>query len=382
MDIRITDLLDEYMYDDIPLDQMVTEVRGEPIFDQRKRPTARKRIGQIAAAILIVVSLSAAGMLYFGGGAGEAGGSLTSVEETPGTEPVEEMTPADNWTSEDQGYTLTMESLGISDHRLDFHVSVAPQDNMEYFSPVISTCRIETVDGETFDFSEVTSSDGIVGENMSLVYYTCWFVEMLVPDEIYKATIEFDGLQINGEEPIEGHWSFNITFRDQEPEPQPSEMEEAAVVTETPNVTYEIVVEEMPQELQTQVESHISMDGVSDLFSGTIHLVPGVGGGLDDDFFVSEIEVDEEYVTCRLECYSGRDIGVVVSEEQMLLGQAAEPELQFFVLEARTYDGTTVNVISTDVTSTDEAGVFQVLGKWAEPVDPENIAEIVLKAGK
>lgn len=87
MKIRITDLLDEYLDDDLPLDAMPDILPGDrPEAKSSRaahRSSHRKRAGQIVAAVLIVASISVAGGLKLWGG--EAGKSLsdTAAEASP-----------------------------------------------------------------------------------------------------------------------------------------------------------------------------------------------------------------------------------------------------------------------------------------------------------
>ena len=87
MKIRITDLLDEYLDDDLPLDAMPDILPGDRPEAKSSRAahrlSHRKRAGQIVAAVLIVASISVAGGLKLWGG--EAGKSLsdTAAEASP-----------------------------------------------------------------------------------------------------------------------------------------------------------------------------------------------------------------------------------------------------------------------------------------------------------
>lgn len=87
MKIRITDLLDEYLDDDLPLDAMPDILPGDRSEAKSSRAahrsSHRKRAGQIVAAVLIVASISVAGGLKLWGG--EAGKSLsdTAAEASP-----------------------------------------------------------------------------------------------------------------------------------------------------------------------------------------------------------------------------------------------------------------------------------------------------------
>ena len=82
MKIRITDLLDEYLDDDLPLDAMPDILPGDRPKQKPNRAvhclSNRKRAGQIVAAVLIVVSISVAGGLKLWGG-GSAGKSLAAM---------------------------------------------------------------------------------------------------------------------------------------------------------------------------------------------------------------------------------------------------------------------------------------------------------------
>ena len=81
MKIRITDLLDKYLDDDLPLDAMPDILPGDrpeaKSSQAAHRLSHRKRAGQIVAAVLIVASISVAGGLKLWGG--EAGKSLSDT---------------------------------------------------------------------------------------------------------------------------------------------------------------------------------------------------------------------------------------------------------------------------------------------------------------
>lgn len=130
MKIRITDLLDEYLDDDLPLDAMPDILPGDrpeaKSSQAAHRLSHRKRAGQIVAAVLIVASISVAGGLKLWGG-GSAGKSLaampaemdSAVSYTP--EPTAAVTPApestDDAVLEDGGYfdsTITVDGEDVN----------------------------------------------------------------------------------------------------------------------------------------------------------------------------------------------------------------------------------------------------------------------------
>ena len=130
MKIRMTDLLDEYLDDDLPLDAMPDILPGDRPEAKSSRAahrlSHRKRAGQIVAAVLIVASISVAGGLKLWGG-GSAGKSLaakpaemdSAVSYTP--EPTAAVTPApestDDAVLEDGGYfdsTITVDGEDVN----------------------------------------------------------------------------------------------------------------------------------------------------------------------------------------------------------------------------------------------------------------------------
>ncbi len=93
MKIRITDLLDEYLDDDLPLDAMPEILHGES--RKPRHPSRKKRWAQVVAAVLIVGSVSVAGGVRMWCGSG-IGNSL-SVQAVPTEQNVQtaERAPAD-----------------------------------------------------------------------------------------------------------------------------------------------------------------------------------------------------------------------------------------------------------------------------------------------
>ena len=74
MKVRITDLLDDYLDQDLPLDpipEILPKQSGKPL-KKLRRSGRRKRWAQIVAAVLIVVSVTTVGgfKLFCGGSTG------------------------------------------------------------------------------------------------------------------------------------------------------------------------------------------------------------------------------------------------------------------------------------------------------------------------
>lgn len=263
MELRITDLLDEYMYDDIPLDEMPAEDHGVPSGHKSAVKGKYHRLwGQIAAAILIVISVVAAGTFYFGGDTGQTGDSLA-----PGVEEASD---------------------------------------------------IETEGERT---SEKT--------------------------EFEEAAIETD-----------------VTYE----------------VVETPEEAMaETAVEDPVKVFVEPIEPIYEWESTDKLYSLMVSVAPESDAEVPGEFSLENIRITEETLTFTLHSHDAEEISVVGSKEQMLLGAEAEPEIQFYVVEAITYSGETVTVRNPRNTGTDENGGFIFTGVWMEPVEPEEIAEIVLK---
>lgn len=259
MELRITDLLDEYMYDDIPLDEMPAEDHGAPAGHKSAvKGKDHRRWGQIAAAIVIVISVAAAGTFYFGGDTGQTGDSLG-----PGVEEASDLETESERTSE----------------------------NTEFEESAIET-------DVTYEIVET-------------------------PEEAMDETAVEDPVMVF-EEPIEPIYEWEVTEK---------------------------------------------------IYSLMVSVAPGYDAEVPGEFSLENIQITEESLTFTLHSYDAEEISVVGSKEQMLLGAAAEPEIQFYVVEAVNSSGETVTVMNPR--NTDGGYIFTAA--WTEKVDPDEIKAIVLK---
>lgn len=175
MKIRITDLLDDYLDDDLPLDAMPEILPGDCPKPRaaRKRHAPKKRLGQIVAAVLIVASISAAGGIKLWGG-GSAGKCLAAqptgeaanpeiAAASPTAEPLPEPTAqmraaeapasAEETAIEDGGYVTT--TISVVDSGLNISAGDLKRSGSDFQVNVSLEANLENVTGFLLDDADV-----------------------------------------------------------------------------------------------------------------------------------------------------------------------------------------------------------------------------------
>ena len=216
MKIRITDLLDDYLDNDLPLDTMPDILPGDRRKPQKstRHSAHRKRGAQIVAAVLIVVSISVAGGLKLWCG-GTAGKSLSSqdpktqnletaaaAEQTPTPEPEETQVTVADTPLVDGGYFST--TISSDGDVLNVSVGDVTRAGSTYQLKVIIDTAIENVTGfllEDYDAYLVlqdgttealsASSESTYSENPFLKGEAFTFDESLSESELEAATLYF-----------------------------------------------------------------------------------------------------------------------------------------------------------------------------------------------
>lgn len=164
MKIRITDLLDEYLDDDLPLDAMPDILLGDrpnPKPNQAAHcPSHRKRAGQIVAAVLIVTSISVAGGLKFWGGE-SAGKSLSDTVAEPSPQAEEQAavaaeepdTIAEDTSITDGGYITS--TISVDGDGLNVSAGDVSRDSSTYSLKITIEVPMENVTGFLLDDYDV-----------------------------------------------------------------------------------------------------------------------------------------------------------------------------------------------------------------------------------
>lgn len=175
MKIRITDLLDDYLDDDLPLDAMPEILTGDRPKHRaaRKRHAPKKRLGQIVAAVLIVASISVAGGLKLWCG-GSSGASLSDTEAgeaanpeivaaTPTAAPLpeptaqmkaaEEPASAEDTAIEDGGYVTT--TISVVDSGLNISAGDLKRNGSDFQVNISLEANLENVTGFLVDDADV-----------------------------------------------------------------------------------------------------------------------------------------------------------------------------------------------------------------------------------
>lgn len=357
MELKITDLLDEYMYDDIPLDEMAAEVHGEPVFDEfMEKRRGHKGLFQIAAAILIVISLSAVAVIQFT--KNTAGGGGVSLAQ-----PAEyEAGQADV----DQGYTLVIESAYVDGQELYITMRMETEENVDYFFPYIDGCTLVGLDGTVYEKTGGTSSSYV--DQQGNVFAECTLQFDLPEDGAsdYALSLMVVGLDVNEQSKmdVEGNWSFHMDI----PVAKTPEAENPETTLEEDYVEYAVA------EAEEEAEETVAMPGLSVAIS--------IGGDaaaavVDAGISVWNVEVTETEITFWV---TPRDDGaeyvIVGGGENFELANAADPDTVYYVLQARTQDGKTVTISGARLSWDEEEGANLFSGQWVEPIDPEEIEKI------
>lgn len=159
MKIRITDLLDDYLDEDLPLDPLPEAGRQKPQHKSRlATPHHRpRRAVQIAAGLVIVLSLSAvAGMKLWCGGS--TGASLTAGDVVPQAQAAAQvLSPEPEIGSEASEWSDGYETVSITsvEDQLSVAVSDVVQEGSSYRLTYTISTEIEHVTGFNLTDAEV-----------------------------------------------------------------------------------------------------------------------------------------------------------------------------------------------------------------------------------
>ena len=158
MKIRITDLLDDYLDDDLPLDAMPDILPGDTHKPKKftRHSSRQKRGAQIVAVVLIVASISVAGglKLWCGGSAGKSlSAQAVPEEENPQTvefaaaEAAEPTSAVDTEESPitDGGYTTT--TISVDGSGLTVSAGSLRRDGTDYQVDISIDTEAENVTG-------------------------------------------------------------------------------------------------------------------------------------------------------------------------------------------------------------------------------------------
>ena len=237
MKIRITDLLDDYLDDDLPLDAMPDILLGD--FRKPKKSTrrsSRRKCGaQIVAAVLIVASISVAGglKLWCGGGAGKSlSAQAVPEEENPQTvefAAAEAAEPAPTADTEetpitDGGYTTTTISVDGSgltvsagnlrrsgtDYQVDISIDTETE-NVTGFQ--LSDMNVDLVFADGSSAMPIGAAESSEAENPFMLRETYSFDPELTEAQLQSATLclYIRSVMVNTtEESILYTWQWNI----------------------------------------------------------------------------------------------------------------------------------------------------------------------------
>lgn len=367
MKIRITDLLDDYLDNDLPLDDMPDILPGDPHKTKKstRHSAHRKRGAQIVAAVLIVVSISVAGGLKLW--CGNAGKSLSSqtvpVEEDPQTaertaaEPVPEPTQAvgtEETSIFDGGYTTT--TISVEGDGLNISAGDVSRDGVTYSLKITMDAPVENVTGfllEEYDVYLVLE-DGAV-EELSSSSETSYQENPFVKTEFF---------------------SFDYDLSD-------TELELATLYIEIRSVT--IITTDYTTTMTGQWDMSFSDSGISVAENMTQEAESALTLPEGQSFTVTDLEVSATGCTFWLHT-DVRDF-TLVPQGQLSLAVQQDDQWTYYSFSVLT-DGTcgtgTLTIDSTAMSTrgvTDTQNLVYYTVTWKEIVEPTSITGLYFTDG-
>lgn len=235
MKLRITDLLDDYMDDDLPLEPMPQPEKQErPRMTRIPKPRRGKKYVQIAAGLLLAVSLSAVGWISFRGGAssGESLAAAGEAQEAPeaSMEPSPEVAAEDTQNEslqETDGYFIT--SIGTLDQDITIMAEQVVRDGLTFTATMSMESNLQRVSGFNLEDAEtfLVLSDGTQvyptsassesgGEDPFTIVDTYDFTGAMEESQLSGATLYMQIYQVtiqteDGQQTVEGDWSVLVT---------------------------------------------------------------------------------------------------------------------------------------------------------------------------
>ena len=355
MKIRITDLLDDYLDEDLPLDPIPEAGIQKSKSKRKSRPGTLhhrpSRAVQIAAGLVIVISLSAvAGMkLWCGGntGASLAAGNTARYEQADPQPPSPEPVAEDDTSAWSDGYE-TVSITSIED-QLNVTVSDVVQEGSRYRLTYTISTGIEHVTGFQLADAEVYL--------------------LLADDTIATPTGSTE--TINTENPFELRDVYEFSDL-----PEDAALDQAMLYVRIAQVT--LMTTEGSVDIYGQWDVGFSGDSIvlaSEMPDRTAEESTETIG--DADFSVSDLEVSES--GCSFWVHTRQDDYVLVPMGQLALVQENNPGIACYGITMIT-DGSvspdnlavSASLMSTrGVTSTQNLVYCQV--EWGGTIDPASI---------
>ena len=356
MNLKITDLLDEYMGDGIPMDPVpVPDLRRikEAVMkqtDQTHRSIRPLRMVLIAAAVMLLLTGTVLGVIHYAG-------ITDSLEERWETFGSEEMTQAQKDFIEersisvgesvtDQGITVTVDSLTCTTDTVYmlYTIELDPTVyDIEGRTGISAFCSVSsmTVENAIFGAGEFGGIGGL--ERMQFTALpegadlgdgnTTLHVE--IKEITYGEEDEYGMKEADGQ--IQGDWSFSILL----PELKAIETKKSDAV--------------------------ISFDTTLEFENGIV-------------LELRDIQVNESECAFSVRTDNADYIFVGGDGIQAQLARAAQPDVPTFVMYANMADGSMVyGGVGMDYAPGEDVDKWTV--QWATPIDPESIVSLTFSDG-
>jgi hypothetical protein len=346
MNLKITDLLDDYTGEKLYLDPVPvpssTRIKEAAMKKLERKAVHPVRIALIVAAAAAVLTGTALGVMRYSKNTekmAENWESRTSNEMAQEQKDFVEAHSADLGESvTDQGVTVTMESVTISGQTVTMLYSVVlDPDTYGAAEPLVKSLDAYVENPNYDDQPDMQCS---TFQDADGLFQARWTFETLPADanlgdgqttlHIQIDTIEY-ATEVQETQEVSGTWSFAISL---------------------PAV---------------EAAQRRSFDTVLN-FSGDVTLT------------ITDIALTENGCTFNVET-DNNDYIFTNSGEEADLAHAAEPDAPIFTVDAKLADGTTVPCIQAGMQYNSAADLDRWSITWAVPVDPEEVVSLVFSDG-
>lgn len=349
MELKITDLLDDYMEEDILLNYMpvpenkrIKEAAMNRI--KKNRNIRPLRVALLAAAIVVLLTGTVIGIYYtrISNTLEEDWNALAETEMTQQQKEYVETRSADIGESvTNQGITITIDSVTCTTNAayLMIHYEFDPSlYDVENIDGCVDRMSHIWVENEEYGIIEADNTSG-GGEKKEYGIWMRKTVEIKgIPEGCSlndgKTTMYVEmtdiGFMREDMEDVEGNWNFSFVL---------PEADSAETVTVAQEMTFDCGVSLLVSEVA------VSESGCS---------------------FTVETDTDEYYF---------------VVSEMAELARAAEPDLYQFTVDAELEDGTIVPCTGAHMSLNEETGKDEWNISWAAPLDPDTVKSLIFGDG-
>lgn len=352
MNLRITDLMDDYMDENLYMDPTAvpdTKRIKEAAMRQinRQRTLRPLRLALIAAAIVVLLTGTVLAVMHYTRITDSMEENWNARAETSMTEEqkdfIEQRSAGIGESVTDQGITITVDSVTCTTDTIYLMIQYELDPEM-YDTENILMCHASLPNRyvENEDFGTSTQSGGGGGNVETDSGY------------LMRENITFDDLP-EGAALNDGKTTMHIEMS--EIWFSTREGEEIPNVTGTWNFEFPLPESESVQNATTETVD------------------------FDNEFSLSITDIKVTETSCKFYAVSSNPEYAIVGKDILDLAQAADPSLVYYSVEALMEDGTSVPVVSGGITYDEATDSDFVTADWAAPIDPDSVVSLIFSDG-